>query len=80
MMEGVIGMLAWVGIILGVAFVAIGLVEGSRGEGERYNWSAVLNGSLIGGVFLLIACAYWLYTHLLQTLKSYRISRNLYAY
>ncbi|MFE6073174.1 hypothetical protein ACFVQB_01730 [Paenibacillus sp. NPDC057886] len=60
MMEGVIGMLAWVGIILGVAFVAIGLVEGSR-EGERYNWSSVVNGSLIGGMFLLIACAYWLY-------------------
>lgn len=60
MMGGLIACVAWIGMILGIAFIAIGFGEGARGEG-RFNWFAVKNKSMFGGMVLLIVCACWLY-------------------
>ncbi|MGO4533091.1 hypothetical protein [Paenibacillus amylolyticus] len=60
MMGGLIASVAWIGMILGIAFIALGFGEGARGEG-RYNWSVVINKYMCGGIFLLLICASWLY-------------------
>ncbi|MDR6726148.1 hypothetical protein J2W91_004654 [Paenibacillus amylolyticus] len=60
MMGGLIACVVWIGMILGIASIALGFGEGARGNG-RYNWSKVINKKLCGGVFIVIVCAYWLY-------------------
>ncbi|MFX3643391.1 MAG: hypothetical protein ACE3L7_32865 [Candidatus Pristimantibacillus sp.] len=60
MVAGIIGILSQIGFVVGVALISLGFVKGSEGEGP-YNWKAVINGSLIIGLFLVVVCLYWLY-------------------
>jgi hypothetical protein len=59
MVEGVLLLLTWPSIIIGVALLLTALLDGKT-EGAKYDWSNVVNGKSLWGAGCLIFGVYWL--------------------
>jgi|GEM_PF-5821060 uncharacterized membrane protein len=60
MVAGVILILSQLSFVIGVFLIIFGFMAGAKEEGP-YNWRAVINGKLIGGLFLIVVSQYWIY-------------------